>query len=273
MVAFRLWDIILTSKLPISPYPEALTALVGLISLSEALSFYSGAVVFKLLASLSLFGASVRSASSKFDFLNLDALLAQENRFDVFLVLGLALSYMSDVILVGCNFQRPNPKSPDALVRLRIAKLFHSFTHIAYIFAFSSVGLWSKEHFRRADFAMAIVFGWLFVDWLGLLQKERKYDSWFEIPQRMQWPVVMYSSTTFLMVATATASDPGFQRILGAWLFMFGDLFVAFKVFGVEQVQKDRFSGVGRKGLSGWVTTSLGFICYYTAQLLLVGCI
>lgn len=273
MVAFRLWNVILTSKVPISPYPEAITALLGLIVLSEALSFYSGAVVFKLVASLSLFGASVHAASSKFDFLSLHALLARENRFDVFLMLGLALSYMADVILVGCNFQRPNPKSPDALARLNIAKLSHSFTHIAYSLAFTSVGLWSKEHFRRADFVMAIVFGWLFVDWLGLLQKERKYDSWFEVPQKMQWPVVMYSSTTFLMVATATASDTGFQRILGAWLFMFSDLFVALKAFGVEQKQKNRISGGSEKRFPEWVTTSLGCICYYAAQLLLVGCI
>jgi uncharacterized membrane protein YhhN len=275
MNAFRLPNIVLTSKLPSSPYPEVLSALVGLIILSEALNFHRGGVVFKVLASLSLFGVGVRTASSKFDLLRLDAILARQNRFDVFLILGLALSYIGDVILVGSDSQQRRHKSPDAHSRLKIAKLFHSFTHIAYILAFTAIDLLSKEQFRRADFAMTIVFGWLLVDWLGLLQKERQFNSLFEVPQEMQWPVILYSSITVLMVATATATDPGFQRILGAWLFMSSDLCMAFNAFGVgdvEQTKKDQVSGDGKK-LSGWVIASLGWICYYLSQLFLVGCV
>lgn len=260
-------NIVLTSQLPSSPFPEALSTLVGLIILSEALNFRRVGIVCKVLASLSLFGIGVHTASFKFDFLSLDALLARENRFDMFLILGLASSYIGDVIFVGSN---EKPKTPDSHSRLKISKSFHSFTHIAYILAFTSVDILVEEQFRRADFLMTIVFGWILVDWLGLLQKERQYHSWFEIPQEMQWPVVLYSSVTVLMVATATATDPGFQRILGMWLYMTSDLFVAYNAFGVENVgQTKRASGDS----NGWVSASLGWICYYLSQLLLVGCI
>jgi uncharacterized membrane protein YhhN len=263
---------VLKSKLPSSPCPEALSALVGLIILSEALNSHRAGVVFKVSASLGLFAVGVRTASSKFDFLNLDALLAQENRFDVFLMLGLALSYIGDVILIASNSQR-RLKSPDAHSRFKIAKSFHSFTHIAYVLAFTPIDPMSNEQFRRTDFVMTIVFGWLLVDWLGLLQKERQFNSWFEIPREMQWPVVLYASGAVLMVATATATDSGFQQILAAWLFIASDLFVALNAFGVdkvEQTKKDQFSVDGQR-LSGWATASLRCICYYLSQLLLVG--
>jgi len=264
MSAFRVLNTILTPQLPSSPFPEALSALVGLIILSEALNCHPAGVVFKVLASLSLFGAGVHTASSKFDFFSLDALLARENRFDMLLILGLALSYIGDVIFVGSNSR---PKTPGSHSRLKIAKSFHSFTHIAYILAFTSV---DQRQFRRADFVMTIVFGWLLVDWLGLLQKERQYHSWFEIPQEMQWPIVLYFSVTVLTVATATATDSGFQRILGVWLCMSSDLFVAYNAFGVDNVgQTKNVSG----NSSGWVSASLGWIFYYLSQSLLVGCI
>lgn len=261
-------------SLPSSPYPQVLSALIGLVVLSEAFNFYPGGVIFKLLASLSLFGAGAHTASSRFDLLSWTALLARENRFDVFLILGLALAYVGDVLLVGSSFQQPRPKSPDTHARLKLAKLFHSFTLIAYILAFTSADLLSGDHFRRADFVMTLVFGWLFVDRLGLLQKERQYDSWFEVPPDMQWPVVWYSSVTFFMVATAMATDTGYQRILGAWLSVLSNLCVAFNAFGVEsmeQTRRDRDAGIAKR--SSWVTASLGWVFYFLSQLLLVGSI
>lgn len=271
MEALRLLlSVPLTFKLPSSPYPEAFGTLLGLLVFSGALNFHLGVV--KIFASLSLFGVGVHTASSKFDLLNLDALLAQENRFDVFLILGLASSYVGDVVLIASNYQQlPRPKSPDAHSRLKVSKFFHSLTHISYILAFTFVGLLSDEQFRRGDFIMTIVFGWLFGEWLGLLEKERQYNSWFEIPQELQPSTVCYSFLIVLMVATATATDTGYQRILGAWLFLLSELFTAFNAFGVvslEQTEKTQESRGGER----W-SEPLGWICYYCSQFLLVGCI
>jgi len=266
--------VISTFHIPESPQLQVLSTSVGLLIASEALNFYLGSLVFGLIASLTPLVVGVRDASSKFDFLNVGALLAQENRFVVFLLLGLTLSVIGNVLLIPSksNYNHSTKhKTSSAHSRLKRAKTFTSLGHIAYTLAFaSSIDFSLKGDFRWADFGMTFAFGALSADWLGLFQKERQYDSWFEISKEMQWPVVVYWFLLIIMVSTANATDKGFQLIASAWLLLLSDLLVLTNAFGVEdEMTKDDRARKWKESM----ISSLGWTLYYLSQFLLVGCI
>lgn len=275
MSVFDLPTIISKFHLPEPLCPLALTISVSLAILSEWLNFRLGSVICKFIASVTLLGAGVQEVYPKFDLLSLESLLSQENRFALFLIPGLTLSCFGDVLLVHpkTNDDKTSKhKIENAHSRLKHAKIFSSLAHVAYICAFIfSVDVSSKEDFRRADFVMTMIFGALLADWLGLFQKERQYNSWFEFPKDFEWPLFFYISLTITMVATATATDKGYQRIAGAWLLMLSDLFVVSNAFGVDELDSKKKDACKNRRLE-WMTTSFGWIFYYTSQLLLVGC-
>lgn len=274
MSVFDLSTIISKFHLPEPPYLLALTISVSLSTLSEWLNFRPGSVICKFIASVTLLGAG-QKAYSKFDLLGLESLLSQENRFALFFIPGLTLSCFGDILLVHpkTNDDKTSKhKTENAHSRLKYAKILSSLAHVAYISAFVlSVDVSSKEDFRRADFVMTMVFGALLADWLGLFQRERQYNSWFEIPKAFEWPVFFYNSLAITMVATATATDKGYQRIAGAWLLMLSDLFVVSNAFGVEEIDSKKKDACKTRRLE-WMTTSFGWIFYYISQLLLAGC-
>jgi len=257
--------------IPEPPHPQILGTSLGSLIASEALDFYLGSVVFGLVASLTPLVAGVRAASSNFDFLDVGALLAQENRFTLFLLSGLTLSAAGNVLLIPSKSDYNHStkhKTSSAHSRLRRAKTCASLGYIAYTLAFaSSINFSSKGDFRRADFGMTFAFGALSADWLGLFQKERQYDSWFEISKEMQWPVVAYWSVLITMTSMANATDKGFQLIANSWLLLLSDLLVLSNTFGVEEMSKD--NRVRRR--KELVTSLLGWTLYYLAQFLLAG--
>lgn len=277
MSFFNPATIIYNFHLPEPPYPLALTISVALSIFSEWLSFRLGSLLCKFAASVTLLSAGLEEVYSKFHPRSLESLLSQENRFAAFVIPGLLLSCIGDILLThpkSNHVEISKHKTEKAHLRLKCAKIFSSFAHLAYISAFvTSVDLSSKQDFRRADFVMTMIFGALLVDWLGLFQGERRYDSWFEIPKDLEWPIFVYSSISITMVAAATASDNGYQRIAGAWLLVLSDLFVVSNVFGVDEVDTKKDGDGARIRRLEWMTTSVGWIAYGVSQLLLVGCI
>ena len=258
--------------LPDPPYPLALAASVTLLILSEASSFYFGIASFKTISSFILLLAAFNRASSNFDILDPTSLLLQENRQAVCVMLGLAFNVIGDILLIpskaeyhhtpGTSKKAKAGSSP----RFKAGMCSFALAHFAYIAAFTSTT--SMKTFRLADFAMTLVFGALLTDWLGLLKKELEYNSWFDVPESMRGMVMAYVVIIVSMVATATATDSGYQKIVGAWFFMFSDLCVASTTFNVENENSQKAGGRPE-----WKAASVGWIFYYGAQLVIAGCI
>lgn len=257
-------------KLPVDPYPAALAASVALLIISETNSFYPGSAGFKITASLSFLGAGIQAATTG------DALLRPENRSSIAMVAGLIFSLIGDILLIPTPTRYAqkqtksaptcSPESDGDSPLFKAGTLFFALAHISYIAAFLSGS--SLAAFRLPDFVLALSFGAGLSYWLGILQKTPGPDAWFNIPQEMRGLVTAYVVIIMTMVATATATDTGHQKIVGAWTFMISDLFVAADAFGVKKAQAQNC-----RGQQGWKARSVGWIAYFGAQLLLTGSI
>ncbi|KAH9481553.1 hypothetical protein JR316_0006080 [Psilocybe cubensis] len=267
------WQFILLRlgfKLPVHPYPLALAVSVVLLIISEANSFYAGSSGFKIAASLSFLGAGIQAAGATGD---------APFRSSALMVAGLAFSLVGDIFLIPTPKvyaqKMANSKSEagfaatdkqgDSLL-FKAGTFFFALAHISYIAAFLSDS--SLAALRVPDFALAASFGAGLIYWLGILQRKPGPDAWFNVPQDMRGLVIAYVTIIMTMVATATATDKGHQKIVGAWTFMISDLFVAADAFGVK---KDRVQP--SHGQRGWKARSVGWIAYFGAQLLLAGSI
>ncbi|KAJ3507071.1 hypothetical protein NLJ89_g6505 [Agrocybe chaxingu] len=298
--------------LPPPPFPTALATCLGLLIASEASAFYAGSAGFKVLASLCFLIAGVSTASARLDLLSWAALTDPENRFTVGIVLGLVFSVVGDVLLIpsranyiqlpqisesepkkgkGKKKKSSRPQSqtqstPDSeSPSFKAGMLAFGLAHISYTLAFlSTTTLFPTAtssfpspptEIRWGDFGMTLTFGALLTDWLGLLKPELVYGAWFDVPKKMKPLVAVYVAVIMAMVATATATDTGYQKIAGAWIFMISDLFVAANAFGVKEEEEPQDKTTERRGRGRpeWRSTSIGWVAYYAAQMLLAGCI
>ncbi|TFK40053.1 YhhN-like protein-domain-containing protein [Crucibulum laeve] len=253
-------------SLPPTLYLLLLTASLSLLTLSEARSFYAGSAGFKVLASLSFLGGGLALASSKFTIWTWDAWTA-ENRYPITLITGLAFGLVGDVLLIPSKqsyFERAISKSEGDSLWFKAGTLSFALTHISYIVAFLSTASW--EAFRLPDFALSLAFCLGLTHWLGFLGGKPKAGA-MSVPDDMKFLVRAYVSIIVTMVSVATATDDGWQRTVGAWMFMVSDLFVAMDTFGPRKA----FSKT--KVRPGWKARSVGWLAYFWAQMLLAGCI
>lgn len=283
MSAFNLQAILSSLQLPRENFQIALAVSVATLIFSEVVGFYHGSALFKLTSSLVFVAAGIAGVTP---LGSISALIEPENRGSTCIVAGLILSAIGDVLLIpsqgayrqppGSQPQVAQSKSP----RFKLGVLFFALAHISYTASFltsvdsSTLSLSfnaTNSSFRSADFLMTIVFGYLAVDWLGILEKERGHSSWFEVPTELHGLVGGYLVVIFAMVATAAATDKGLQKITGAWLFALSDLFVAGSMFGVEDM--DVAKQDVKKSTAEWKNTAIGWVLYYTAQLILAGCV
>jgi uncharacterized membrane protein YhhN len=95
-------------------------------------------------------------------------------------------------------------------------------------------------------------------------------NALFAVPGDMRGLVAAYVAVIWTMVATATATDTSYQKILGGWMFMISDLFVASDVFGPKKTNIKCYTKPGQ-GRQGWKARGIGWIAYFGAQLVLAG--
>lgn len=190
------------------------------------------------------------------------------------MVLGLVFSAIGDFLLIpspAAYYYKPNGKSSPPInegetPRFKAGTFFFALAHIAYITAFLSDSTYTK--IRWTDFLVTLTVGGVAIHWLGILQPPSSPGALFDVPEEMRGLVTVYVMIIMTMVATATATDSGYQKIVGAWTFMISDIFVAADVFGVKKPAQ--ILGRGRRG---WKSRSVGWVAYFGAQLLLAGCL
>jgi uncharacterized membrane protein YhhN len=132
--------------------------------------------------------------------------------------------------------------------------------------AFKSAPSWNWVYFGLAT-TFALGTSWL----LGIFGG----GSLVEIPKDTEPLVKLYVFIISGMVGVGSATDNGWQRIIGAVMFMISDLFVAVDVFGkkksgglVQAKPTDK-----RRGRDGWMFRSVGWVLYFSAQMVLAGSI
>ncbi|KAF9485252.1 hypothetical protein BDN70DRAFT_871660 [Pholiota conissans] len=268
---------ILTSfHLPAYPYPTVLTTAVLLLITSEGTSFYAGSVLFKTIASLAFLLAGVHTATGPprtLDLLSWESISLPEHRSAVFLLLGLLFSVFGDVLLIPSPeiyHQKIPSKTEGETLRFKAGVLFFALAHVVYAAAFiadtSSGGI---KGIRWFTFFTTLKVGALLIYVLGLLAKNPAPGAMVAVPADMRGLVTVYVVIIWTMVATATATDAGYQKIAGGWIFMVSDLFVAADVYS----GKKPAPRPNARGRYGWESRSIGWIAYFGAQLLLAGCI
>jgi len=257
--------------LPPSPFPQSLAASLGLLVLSEANSFYTGSAAFKSLASFSFFLAGAQNGPFKtlqsFSYTN------PTTRYPYFMILGLGFCVAGDLLLIPAKEHyyahrksaKVTPaKSEGDSLSFKAGTFFFALGHISYIIAFASNP--NRTPFRLLPFGLAAAFGLGVSRWLGIFGSSANSNPKLVIPADMKPLVKAYVSIITTMVGVATATDAGWQRTLGAWMFMISDLFVAVDVFGRKKGVK-----AAGKGRPGWVFRSVGWGFYFTANLILAG--
>ncbi|KAF9446755.1 hypothetical protein P691DRAFT_803524 [Macrolepiota fuliginosa MF-IS2] len=284
-------------RLPAPPYAFLLSTSLGLLITSEATNFYPGSVLFKVCASLSFVSAGLRLLED--DWHNpLGSFISylgtsHTTHYSLAIVLGLGFSLMGDIFLIPTAATYYNTaKSPEkkdreesssqheaATVRFKLGIFFFALAHVAYIFAFLSSAtsrgplsfletILDPARFRHTHFILSFTFGLLLAHHLGLLRKPElgSLNSIMLVPDGLLPLVRTYIGIIVTMVSVASATDNGWQKIVGAWMFMVSDLFVAMDVFGTK---KDAHrGGLGRQG---WKSRSVGLAVYFWAQMILAG--
>lgn len=283
--------------LPPTTYTTSFAASLTLLILSEANAFYAGSAGFKVATSSSFLLAGIAAASQKLDLLDVDAVLAPENRLPVCLVLGLALSFLGDALLIPSpaayhskktsttNNASSSSKNSGTGLGFKLGTIAFALAHVSYIVGFfSETGV---EGARWNMFSPALMVSVFICHVLGPLQTESNPDALITFPKEMQFLGMSYMCIIIVMVSTATATDQGTQKVAGAWMFMVSDLFVAWDAFGRkkdvgvkgEEGKKDvkgkakvqvQASGSTREG---WIPRSIGWILYFSAQMLLAGAV
>lgn len=294
----------LTNNIYLPPpfFLRLLSSSLGLLIASEACSFYLGSALFKICASVSFLTAGVaQSEIITSDFVTLPRVPS----YSFAIILGLGFSLLGDALLIptptiyystarnfrsntdpGANISSTSPGAAVMEVHeavtttFKLGIFFFALAHVAYIVAFlsfaSSQGslslaevLVDPSHFRPTYFITSFAFGLLVASYLGLLrQSETSESRGLIVPDDLQLLVKVYIGIIITMASVAAATDDGWQRILGAWMFMVSDLFVALDVFGPKLDGGDNTSGQGR---TGWQTRSVGWMIYFWAQMLLAG--
>ncbi|KAF9036155.1 YhhN-like protein-domain-containing protein [Panaeolus papilionaceus] len=264
--------------LPDPPFPISLAASLVLLIISEANSFYPGSAGFKIAASLSFLGAGINAASTKLPSWYWSSILQPENRYTAALVFGLAFGVVGDVLLIPSkanyfktNKSRASEKPEGQTARFKAGVFFFALAHIAYIVAF--ISKLPAGGFRWVDGGLALAFGGILTTWLGVLNTKPTPGARFLVPEDMFGLVTAYIVIIMSMVASATATDEGWQRIIGAWAFMISDIFVAADTFAPKKKEEKKTENNNKKGREGWKARSVGWTAYFGAQLVLAGCI
>lgn len=295
-----------TITIPPTPFPQSLALSLTLLILSESSAFYLGSALFKILASLSFFlgGLDIIGGSGNiiyelpFDWTTI--YYEERYRYTLFMILGLGFSVLGDVFLIpsrdtyysfrlksNSNSKKTMKTTPvqvkgegDSLW-FKAGTFFFALAHISYIVAFASNP--SRTPFRWRAFGLASIFGLAVSKWLGILGGSggSPPPTQLYIPNDMAILVKAYVCIITTMVGTATATDAGQQKILGAWMFMISDLFVAVDVFGKKKqppppahIYSGRNNrGSGSSSRPGWAFRSVGWIFYFSANLILAGSI
>lgn len=248
------------SPLALPPTVGPMAISLVALTISEKTRFYPGSGIFKSCASLAfLLGGAILSTPEKsllaFDFNSLDT-------FPKYILIGLFCSLLGDVLLIPpkelyyekrTKEKKKGPKDPGLFFRL--GTFFFALAHVAYAYAFAQDAV--PGTFTSPQFLGAFAFGILVSYFLGLLGGKPNPNFPMSIPGDMEPLVKGYIGIITLMVATATATG-GTQRILGAWMFMASDCFVAFDTFGDGKV--------------GVVGRALGWQLYFWAQMVIAGC-
>lgn len=281
--------------LPSYPFPQSLAASLALLILSEYTAFYPGSALFKTAASLSFFLGGWNKASGVNEIqklllaLDFKALWVDESlRYTASMLLGLGFSVLGDVLLIPSktNFYsfrqaskkvkeddtKPSPsaKAEGVTLAFKLGTLSFALAHISYVVAFmaSPTPLTTPRVWLFAATA-AIVLS--ISDYLGIFgQSNAGVVPLVTIPKDIEVLVQGYVGIITTMVAVATATDPGVQKVVGAWMFMISDLFVAIDTFG----RKKAGTAMGVKksgGKPGWAFRSVGWIFYFGANLILAG--
>lgn len=212
---------------------------------------------------------------------------------DIFLIPSAATYYglnkpRSKIASRAKNISRSTPKGEEwregevheaATVRFKLGTLFFALAHMAYAVGFlsSATSNWRLSlletitdpvRFRVVHFVLSFTFGIFVAHRLGALQRPQAgmRGSALVVPGDLRSLVRGYIGIIMTMVSVATATDDGWQKIVGAWMFMISDLFVAMDVFGSKRDL--RTGGLGRPG---WKSRSIGWIVYFWAQMILAG--
>lgn len=162
---------------------------------------------------------------------------------------------------------------PGDTIPFKLGMLFFALAHICYIGGFASNP--TRTPFNWTSGVLAIILNLAGSFWLGIFgsgSNAPSSKSYLAIPSDMGPLVKGYSIIIATMVATATATDSGSkQKMLGAWLFMISDMFVAVDTFGSNKEQViARSNGKSRPN---WAFRSVGLIIYFGANLILAGSI
>ncbi|TFK21178.1 hypothetical protein FA15DRAFT_672799 [Coprinopsis marcescibilis] len=302
--------------LPDSQFISRLNLSLLLLVASEANSVHTGTAIFKTLASLSFFfGGLSRAFASSEDVNTVWPLLLQlvkgglQDRFQLFMVLGLGCSVLGDVLLIPSREtyyrhvqpqpQQPQPqpqpkgkksklKGPVAVaapeqktdgkeveegqtLSFKAGTFFFALAHIAYSFAF--IYDINRTPINWVWFAGAFSLGTGVSLALGVFSANSRF---LNIPPDMAPLVRSYVGIITTMVATASATDKGWQKIVGAWLFMISDMFVAVDVFGKKPAAKASPPGaqiMKYVAKPGWRFRAFGWWAYFWAQMILAGTI
>lgn len=191
---------------------------------------------------------------------------------------GLAVSVLGDIFLIPSDEEyaqkRKESKEKAAGKKVNAAPApigldfqvgtgFFALAHIAYTLSFILTP--NRQSFSPAAFAISTSTGLLISALLGLLPpRPAPRNSWrpnLALPADMKPLVTAYILIINLMVGIATATaggETGYQRAVGAWLFMISDAFVAVDAFGKPPVV-------------GWKARAVGWMCYFWAQMGLAG--
>lgn len=293
-------------RLPPSPYPAFLFTFLGLLITSEANSFHVGSALFKILASLSFLTAGISllennghgNEPAEASLHSLATIIGLQFSFlgDIFLIPSPVTYYRTMSAVVATprmhtgDVNSPTPEAGKgegseeiheaATVRFKLGTAFFAVAHILYIISFLSNAakegpanssvletLTNIDTFRPQYFALSFTFCLLVADFLGILRDPRSgVQPILLIPNDLQTLVKVYMGIIATMVSLATATDNGWQRVVGAWMFMVSDLFVAMDVFGSKIPTFN--SGRGRPG---WKSRSVGWVLYFCAQMILAG--
>src|SRR5690606_15453982 len=110
---------------------------------------------------------------------------------------------------------------------------FFALAHIAYTVASLSSPTTSK--FNWVTFVASASIGLFISRLLGIFKSGNISQSSqlkLNIPDDMAPLVKAYVCIITTMVGVASATDAGYQKTVGAWMFMISDMFVAVDVFG-----------------------------------------
>jgi uncharacterized membrane protein YhhN len=257
---------------PETPSPQILLGAVTLLIASEARSFYAGSALFKTMASFAFVGAGVRATLAHgIDVLDWTSWTEHANQASLFLVAGLVFSLCGDILLIPSReaYHAAAPsKEEGQSARFKTGTFFFVLAHIAYTCSFFA----GAPHVKWPEFGASLFFGAVTFNFIGIIDKDPRPDALFVVPEDMRGLVAAYVAIIWTMVATATATDSGFQKILGGCMFMISDLFVASDIFGPKQTSITGYRKPGQ-ARQGWKARGIGWIVYFGAQLVLAGSI